>query len=227
MKYVLICLIFSTMAAITRCNSGTSDQNAGSGNVGPTKEPSDNDSKASTPPPISSADANADAQSGTEITDTPVYAVWVAKQDNNKMYDGMYDSVSGYLRLCDSKQLIHVNDPGDIMVNNAKSCYSQGNTLKMVTVKKGISGKPLFLTVLHVDAVGQNIVALTDNNDTIVTSARTMSPVAFEKLKKQYEITPFSPVELDKIKHYYSPEMQVHNTQKKEQVMKMNEVLKK
>jgi hypothetical protein len=221
--YMIVCTAF----ILGSCSSGTSDQNASGGNVGPTKEPSTNDARQPVQPSTSRAAANTDAESGTEITDTPVYAVWVARKDDNKMYDGMYDSASGYLRLCDSKQMIHVDDPGNVLVNASKSCYSQGNTLKMITIKKGISGKPLFLTVLHVDPVGRNLVALTDNNDTIVTSAATMNPAAFDQLKKQYQVTPFSAGEVDKIKHYYSPEMQVQNAQKKAQVMKMNAVMLK
>jgi hypothetical protein len=213
--------IFFTLGAVIMM-AGCNSNEQGKSKVAPKSDSSATEAEPQIPATTPKETAGSGSDTTSEITDTPVYAIWISKKDNNKMYDGLYDSASGYLRLCESKQLLHINDPSEIAIDASKSCYSQGMALRMMIIKKGDSGKPVFLTVLHVDSAGRNLVALTDNNDTIMTSAKTMDNAAFEKLKSAYRVTPFTQNETDKITQYYSPAMKIQNQQKKAQVMKMN-----
>lgn len=156
---------------------------------------------------------------GTERTTIPVYAVWISKKNDNRSYDGMYDSATHYMKLCESKQKIHIDNPSEVALSPDNKCFNQV-LYDMITISKD-SGAPLFLNVLHVDSAQRRIVGVTDNNDTIETSVGNMSNASFEKLKREYQVTPFSKSEENKIKQYYSPGMKKQNEAKKEQIMKM------
>jgi hypothetical protein len=161
---------------------------------------------------------------GTEKNAIPVYAIWIPQK--NTRYDGLYDSTSGYIRLCENKEVHHIDHPNQIIINPDNKCFSETLYLETITINNN-SGAPLFLTVLHVDSTGRKLVGLTATNDTITTSVSTMNHEAFEKLKAEYRTTPFQPAQINEIKKYYSPEMRVRNIEKKEKVMKMKAVIKR
>jgi len=181
---------------------------------GKTSEPKTDSVATGTTDTLSTKDVDT-----SEKTALPVYAIWVSKKRDNRSYDGLYDSASGYIRLCESKQVYHVDDPKEISINADNKCFSQGLHAEMVTIKRD-SGMPLFLTVLDVDSSHGYLVGLTDKNDTIMTSVANMNHEAFEKLKKEYTVSPLKDADKDKIRELYLPEARIRNFEKKERIMK-------
>jgi hypothetical protein len=190
----------ATMGIVILCFSSCSNH-SGSSTKG-------SDPKETNPPVVTP---------GTEETSVPVYAIW--KKTAALQYDGLYDASTGYIRLCETGEEFHIDDPSTLTTQNGDKCYRQGN-LKMIIIKRD-SSSPLFLTVLHVDPDNKKVVGVTDRGDTIATSVETMEPKAFEKLKAEYRATSFNQDQVQKIKEYYSPDKQVQNETRKEQAIKM------
>ena len=155
----------------------------------------------------------------TETTTVPVYAIWTPKKSSD-IYNGLYDPMSRYIKLCKSRQEIQIQDTSEIKIENDGKCYKQGENFAMIIIKRDSVAAPLFLTVLHVDSVTKNIVGVTDDKDTIATSIKSMDVTNFDKLKREYSNPPLRQVEIDKIKKYYSPEKKVQNRLKKERALK-------
>ena len=91
----------------------------------------------------------------------------------------------------------------------------------MIIISKD-SSAPLFLTVLHVDSINKNVVGVTDNNDTIVTSIETMNPRSLQILKTKYQKASLKEEEVKKVETFYLPERAVENQEMKRRVMKDN-----
>jgi len=167
-----------------------------------------------------SIDSTGRASDSTEKTVIPVYAIW-KPSNTSSPYDGLYDSVSHYLRLCQNKQKIHINDPSQVTIKIEDKCYKQGAAYAMIIIKKDSLAEPVFLTVLHVDSINKNVVAVTDNNDTLATSVKNLNVREFNELNKDYRETHPKQKEADVIKKYYSPERKSENQRKKERALKM------
>jgi hypothetical protein len=163
------------------------------------------------------------SDTSSEKATIPVYALWI---NMNKTYDGMYDSTSGYFRLCETKEVFHISDRSQIAINANNTCFSQGTFLRMVVIKKSVHA-PLFLTVLDVDSSNKSVVGVTDSHDTIATSVNTLNHNSFETLKNAYRTTPFQPDEVNKIKQFYKPEMKMQNVEKKERLMRLQSEINK
>jgi hypothetical protein len=167
--------------------------------------------------PIDSTGRTSDS---TEKTVIPVYAIWQPNITSSP-YDGLYDSVSHYLRLCQNKQKIHIDDPSQVTIKSEDKCYKQGAAYAMIIIKKDSLAEPVFLTVLHVDSINKNVVAVTDNNDTLATSVKNLNIREFNELNKDYRETRPQQREVEVLKKYYAPERKEENQKKKERAMKI------
>ena len=156
---------------------------------------------------------------GNETATLAIYAIWESKKDLTT-YDGLYDSASRYIKLCKSSEEVHVDDPSEIRLQSGDNCYKQGENFAMIIIKRDSVAHPLFLTVLHVDSTTKNFVGVTDSNDTIATSIKTMSARNFDELKREYKKPVLRPGEIDKIKKYYSPEKKEQNQLKKDRALR-------
>ena len=154
-----------------------------------------------------------------ETTVIPVYAVWSPKTQN-LIYDGLFDSASRFIRLCQTKEKLQIDDLSELTIRDDDDCYTQKSS-PMIIISKD-SSAPLFLTVLHVDSINKNVVGVTDNNDTIVTSIETMNPRSLQILKTKYQKASLKEEEVKKVETFYLPERAVENQEMKRRVMKDN-----
>lgn len=208
MKYFTILLIMPVICILFSCSGDKKTE---------TEKKTGTDTSSNTP----TTGGTSDPGSLTEETVIPVYAVW--QPDITKSpYDGLYDSTSHYLRLCQNKEKIHIDDPSKLTIKTDERCYKQGAAFAMIILKKDSLAAPVFLTVLHVDTVAKKIVAVTDNNDTLATSITNMNAKQFDALKKDYRSsTPVKQRDVEKIKKYYAPERKTENQIKKERALKI------
>jgi hypothetical protein len=196
MKSIIIAALMFTVSVFF-CNCGE-DKNPG-------ERAGSNDTTAKTPGDT------------TEKTVIPVYAIWQRKDAGP--YDGLYDSSSGYIRICETNEELHVDDPSQLTIRSEEKCYKQGKAYAMMVFKRD-SLPPLFVTVLHVDSVNKQVVVATDAHDTIATSVN-MNEAAFHELNKQYQQAHPKQEEVRKIRRYYSEDKKIENEEKKKRLLRV------
>lgn len=156
----------------------------------------------------------------TETTGLAVYAIWQPGNDVNTNYDGLYDSSSGYMQLCQTKEVVKIEKPEEVHPQNGNHCFQAALQLATITIRTG-QDKPVFLDVVDVDSVNQGVVAISANHDTLAISVKTLPAAHFNDLKVKYREAHRPPQEIRKMQEFYIEDKKTENQQAKERLMRV------